>query len=133
MVNIGSISSFVAQVDTPAYTTTKGAVLLLSQSIAVDYAHLGLRCNCVCPGISDTPGLADYYRRVPEGERILAGRIKRVPLDRLIQPAEVGKSVVFLSCEDSAGITGTSLTVDGGYISVAEWNSDAVTQNPQHD
>ncbi|MAE60185.1 MAG: short-chain dehydrogenase [Planctomycetaceae bacterium] len=133
VVNIGSISSFVAQVDTPAYTTSKGAVLLLSQSIAVDYAHLGLRCNCVCPGISDTPGLQSYYSRVPEGDRILGERIKRVPLNRLIQPAEVGKSVVFLSCEESSGITGTSLTVDGGYTSVAEWNADAVTQNPRQD
>lgn len=132
VVNIGSISSFVAQVDTPAYTTTKGAVLLLSRSIAVDYAHLGLRCNCVCPGMTDTPSLSRYYSRVPDGDRILADRVKRVPLNRLIRADEIARSVLFLCCEDSAGTTGTSLTVDGGYLSAAEWNCDAVTRFPDH-
>ena len=79
VVNIGSISSFVAQVDTPAYTTTKGAVLLLSQSIALDYAHLGLRCNCLCPGLADTPMMAGYYDRITDGDKFLAKRIQRVP------------------------------------------------------
>ncbi len=128
IVNIGSISSFVAQAGTPAYTTTKGAVLLLSQSLALDYAHAGLRCNCVCPGISDTPALRSYYDRLPGGEEILAGRLRRVPLNRIIRPAEVARSVLFLSTEDSSGITGTSLTVDGGYTTAAEWDSDQVTQ-----
>ena len=133
VVNIGSTSSFVAQVDTPAYTTTKGAVLLLSRSIALDYAHLGLRCNCVCPGLTDTPAISAYYSKVPGGKEILAERIRRVPLGRMILPEEVARAVLFLSCEDSSGITGTTLTVDGGYTSAAEWNTDAVTQMPPPD
>ena len=55
VVNVGSISSFVGQAGTPAYTASKFAVLGLSRSIALDYAAHGLRCNCVCPGITDTP------------------------------------------------------------------------------
>ena len=60
VVNVGSISSFVGQASTPAYTASKAAVLGLSRSIALDYAALGLRCNCVCPGITDTPMLREH-------------------------------------------------------------------------
>jgi NAD(P)-dependent dehydrogenase (short-subunit alcohol dehydrogenase family) len=128
VVNIGSISSFVAQVDTPAYTTTKGAVLLLSQSIALDYAHLGLRCNCLCPGLTDTPMSTGYYDRIVDGDKFLAQRIRRIPINRMVAPEEVARSALFFSCEDSAGITGTSLTIDGGYLAAAEWDCNTVTQ-----
>ena len=59
-MNIGSISSFVGQAATPAYTASKAAVLGLSRSIALDYAADGVRCNCVCPGITDTPMLRHH-------------------------------------------------------------------------
>ena len=60
IVNVGSISSFVGQASTPAYTTSKHAVLGLTRSIALDYAADGIRCNCVCPGITDTPMLREH-------------------------------------------------------------------------
>ena len=60
IVNVGSISSFVGQASTPAYTTSKHAVLGLTRSIALDYAVDGIRCNCVCPGITDTPMLREH-------------------------------------------------------------------------
>ena len=66
VVNIGSISSFVGQGGTPAYTASKGAVLMLSKSIALDYAADGLRCNCVCPGITDTPMLREHLNKTPD-------------------------------------------------------------------
>ena len=59
-MNIGSISGFVGQAATPAYTASKSAVLGLTRSIAIDYAALGVRCNCVCPGITDTPMLREH-------------------------------------------------------------------------
>ena len=59
-MNVGSISSFVGQAATPAYTASKAAVLGLSRSIALDYAADGVRCNCVCPGITDTPMLRHH-------------------------------------------------------------------------
>ena len=65
VVNIGSISSYVGQGGTPAYTASKGAVLMLSKSIALDYAADGLRCNCVCPGITDTPMLREHLNKTP--------------------------------------------------------------------
>ena len=74
LVNIGSISSFVGQGATPAYTASKGAVLMLSQSIALDYAADGVRCNCVCPGITDTPMLREHLNKSPDPEATLAAR-----------------------------------------------------------
>jgi NAD(P)-dependent dehydrogenase (short-subunit alcohol dehydrogenase family) len=126
VVNVGSISSFVGQSGTPAYTTSKGAVLQLSRSIALDYARQGVRCNCVCPGITDTPMLRQHLNATPDPEAHLAERLNRVPLNVALTPRDVAKSILYFSCEDSAGITGTSLIVDAGYLAAAEWDSSAV-------
>ena len=124
MVNIGSISSFVAQDGTPAYTASKHAVLGLSRSIALDYAADGLRCNCVCPGITDTPLLRGHLEgATPDPDAALANRLRRVPIGIALTPMDIARSALYFSCEDSAGITGTSLVIDGGYITAAEWES----------
>ena len=122
VVNIGSISSFVGQNNTPVYTTSKGAVLQLSRSIGLDYAKYGIRCNCVCPGITDTPMLHQHLDTTPDPEEHLAERLRRVPLGSILTSTDVAKSILFLSCEDSAGVTATSLIVDGGYLAAAEWD-----------
>ncbi len=127
MVNIGSISSFVGQASTPAYTASKFAVLGLSRSIALDYAAIGLRCNCVCPGITDTPMLRHHLNDNPDPAATLSNRLHRVPIGRALTPDDIARSVLYLSCEDSAGVTGTSLTVDGGYLAAAEWQAPRVT------
>jgi NAD(P)-dependent dehydrogenase (short-subunit alcohol dehydrogenase family) len=127
MVNVGSISSFVGQAETPAYTASKGAVLSLSQSIALDYAADGLRCNCVCPGITDTPMLRLHLRAAQDPAESLKNRLSRVPLGRALSPDDIARSILYLSCEDSAGVTGTSLVVDGGHLAAAEWNSSNIT------
>jgi len=128
MVNIASVSSFVGQASTPAYTTSKHAVLGLSRSIALDYARDGLRCNCVCPGITDTPLLRSHLSTAPDPEAALASRLRRVPIGVALEPADVARTVLFFSCEDSAGITGTSLVVDGGYTTAAEWDTAGQTR-----
>ncbi len=127
MVNIGSISSFVGQAGTPAYTASKFAVLGLSRSIALDYAAIGLRCNCVCPGITDTPMLRHHLHATADPAATLTTRLHRVPMGRALTPDDIARSVLYLSCEDSAGVTGTSLTVDGGYLAAAEWETSKVT------
>jgi NAD(P)-dependent dehydrogenase (short-subunit alcohol dehydrogenase family) len=127
VVNIGSISSFVGQAATPAYTASKGALLMLSRSIALDYAAEGLRCNCVCPGITDTPMLRHHLRAVADPAGVLERRLHRVPLGRALTPDDVARAVLYFSCEDSAGVTGTSLVVDGGYLAAAEWDTAHVT------
>jgi NAD(P)-dependent dehydrogenase (short-subunit alcohol dehydrogenase family) len=128
VVNIGSVGSFVGQSSTPAYTASKGAVLMLSKSIALDYAADGLRCNCVCPGITDTPMLREHLNMHPDPEAALRDRLRRVPIGIPLTPADIAKSVLYFSCEDSAGITGTSLIVDGGYLTAAEWQHPGKTR-----
>ena len=91
MVNVGSISSFVGQSLTPAYTASKGAVLSLSQSIALDYADLGLRCNCVCPGITDTPMLRHHLHAAADPAGTLAKRLARVPIGRALTPRDIAR------------------------------------------
>jgi NAD(P)-dependent dehydrogenase (short-subunit alcohol dehydrogenase family) len=126
VVNVASISSFVGQASTPAYTTSKFAVVGLTKSIALDYAADGVRCNCVCPGITDTPMLREHLNKTPDPEQTLRDRLRRVPTGVPLTPADVARSVLYLSCEDSAGITGTSIVIDGGYLTAAEW------QHPGH-
>ncbi len=128
VVNMGSISSFVGQDRTPVYTTTKGAILLLSRSIALDYARYGIRCNCVCPGITDTYSMHQGINRSSDPKARLAARLNRVALNVLMSPRDIAKAILFLSCEDSSGITGTSLLVDGGYLAAAEWSCASVTR-----
>jgi NAD(P)-dependent dehydrogenase (short-subunit alcohol dehydrogenase family) len=127
VVNIGSISSLVGQAGTPAYTASKAAVLGLSRSIALDYAAIGLRCNCVCPGITDTPMLRRHLAAGGDARGVLGKRLRRVPLGRVLHPDEVARAVLYLACEDSAGVTGTSLVVDAGYTAAAEWDRADIT------
>lgn len=117
IVNIGSVSSFVGQARTPGYIASKGAVLMLTKSIAVDYAADGIRCNAVCPGITDTPLLREHMG----SEESLQERLQRVPGGRILQPKDIARTVAYLSCDDSDGITGTSILIDGGYLATAEW------------
>lgn len=121
VVNIGSISSFVGQGSTPAYTTSKGAVLMLSKSIALDYARDNVRCNCICPGITDTPLFRYHVNRTPDPAETLRRRLARVPLGIALTPDDIARAAVYFACEDSTGVTGTSLIVDAGYLACAEW------------
>lgn len=128
IVNIASVSSFVGQAATPAYTTSKHGVLGLSRSIALDYASDGLRCNSVCPGITVTPLLRYHMGQDGDFDGALRDRLRRVPTGAALYPRDVAKAVRFFACEDSAGITGTSLVVDGGYTATAEWETAGSTK-----
>jgi len=128
IVNIGSVGSFVGQSSTPAYIASKGAVMMLSKSIALDYAADGVRCNCVCPGITDTPMLREHLNMHADPEAALRERLRRVPMGVPLTPDDIAKAVLYFSCEDSAGITGTTLVVDGGYLTAAEWKHPGKTR-----
>ncbi len=124
VVNVGSISGFIAQKGTPAYVASKGAVLMLSKALALDLAEYGIRVNCVCPGITDTPMLRFHLSTTPDPERTLRERCNRVPLARALAPREIANAVLYLSGDQSSGITGTSLVVDAGYTAAAEWSNE---------
>ncbi len=123
MANVGSIMCFTGQAMTPAYSTSKAAVLQLMRSIALDYAEYGLRCNCICPGITDTPMLRFHLNTSGDPEGMLQRRLQRVPMGVAIQPEQVAKAVAYFCSEESSGITGTSLVIDGGYSAVLEWDT----------
>jgi NAD(P)-dependent dehydrogenase (short-subunit alcohol dehydrogenase family) len=128
VVNIGSVGSFVSQSSTPAYIASKGAVMMLSKSIALDYASDGVRCNCVCPGITDTPMLREHLQMHADPDAALRDRLRRVPIGVPLTPDDIAKSVLYFSCEDSVGVTGTTLVVDGGYLTAAEWRHTGHTK-----
>jgi NAD(P)-dependent dehydrogenase (short-subunit alcohol dehydrogenase family) len=123
IINVGSISSFVGQALTPVYTTSKHAIVGLTKSIALDYAADGIRCNCVCPGITDTPMLREHLNAQPDPEAALSARLRRVPMGVALTPDDVANTILFLACEDSSGITGTTQIIDAGYLTAAEWDT----------
>ncbi len=127
VVNLGSISSFVGQARTPVYTTSKHAILGLTRSIALDYAAHGIRCNCICPGITETPMLWEHLNVRPDPRAALNERLNRVAMGVSLSPLDIAKTALYFSCEDSSGITGTSLTIDCGYLTAAEWQCTGPT------
>ncbi|HET9221403.1 MAG TPA: SDR family oxidoreductase [Roseiflexaceae bacterium] len=121
ILNVASVSSFVAQQGTPAYCASKGAVLMLTKSLALDYGREHIRVNCICPGITDTPMLRYHTRHTDDPEAHLRQRLERVPTGAMLYPEDMGRAAAFLCSDEAAGITGTSLVVDGGYIACAEF------------
>jgi NAD(P)-dependent dehydrogenase (short-subunit alcohol dehydrogenase family) len=121
ILNVGSISSFVGQQNTPAYCASKGAVLMLTRSLAVDYGPDRIRVNCICPGITDTPMLRYHMGQTGDPDAAITQRLKRVPMGAMLYPEDMGRAAAYLCSEEAAGITGASLVVDGGYIACAEF------------
>lgn len=114
IVNFGSVNSLVAEKNLAIYTATKGAVLMLSKAIAVDFAAAGVRCNALCPGFVDTPLNVPHYESLGGREVLEEGLASFQPIGRPILESEIADSVVFLSSDAAAAITGTAFVVDGG-------------------
>jgi NAD(P)-dependent dehydrogenase (short-subunit alcohol dehydrogenase family) len=109
---VASKTGLVAQRDSPLYCATKGAAIQLARALALDWAPEGIRVNAVCPGIVDTPMLAEF---VGGGEAALEEQRLAQPLGRLATPAECASAVLFLSSPAASFITGVALPVDGGF------------------
>lgn len=122
ILNTGSIASFTGQVGTPVYSASKGAIALLTQSLALDLARDGIRVNCICPGITDTPMLREHLGHGEEGEARIRARLSRVPLGKILSPEDVARAAVYLVSDDSEGVTGVLHVVDGGLIAASEYN-----------
>lgn len=125
ILNVASVSSFIAQQGTPAYCASKGAVLMLTKALALDYGRERVRVNCICPGITDTPMLRFHARHADDPDAHLGRRLERVPSGEMLYPEDMGRAAAFLCSDEAAGITGTSLVVDGGYIAAAEFTPPA--------
>lgn len=115
IVNISSIAGIIGSAGPAAYTATKGAVRLLTKSVAMHCAEKGydIRCNSVHPGGIDTPILEPLYRHFGK-EKAQAWIGGMHPMNRLGQPTDIAEAVLFLASERSKFVTGTELIVDGG-------------------
>jgi NAD(P)-dependent dehydrogenase (short-subunit alcohol dehydrogenase family) len=114
IVNIASIASMVAFPGRAAYSASKGAVLQLTRSIAVDYAASGIRCNALCPGMIETP-MTKWRLDDPElRQQVLA----RIPQREIGTVEDVAAAVMFLSGPESRYLNGSALVVDGGYTAI---------------
>jgi len=120
VVTIGSVASLVAAGRAASYDASKGAVLQLTRAIAVEYADLGIRANCVCPGLvstSLTANSARLYGPMADSQGPAATRI-RPPQERAADPAEIAAVVAFLCSDQASFMTGAAVPVDGGYTAI---------------
>ncbi|WP_256762098.1 SDR family NAD(P)-dependent oxidoreductase [Cohnella sp. WQ 127256] len=114
IINMGSGNSYVAEPRLSAYVASKGAILMLTKQMALDFAKDNIRVNCICPGWVDTT-FNDAHCDLYGGRDEVLKMIDDIhPIGRTIKPVEIANSAVFLASDDSSAITGTGLIVDGG-------------------
>jgi len=113
--SIINIASFVAllgcSVPQDAYTASKGAILSLTRSLAVQFGPNGVRTNAICPGPVETPLLMDWLVKDEEAKRI---RLARNPTGRFGKPEEIVNMAIYLASDESRWTNGAQLVVDGG-------------------
>ena len=112
IVNVSSVGALKASLTGPAYGASKAGVWNLTRTVALSCARNGyhIRCNSLHPGLTHTPMMD---RASPEMlERLKAG----IPMGRLAEPADIAQAALYLASSESQYVTGTSLVVDGGYI-----------------
>ena len=118
IVNTGSVWALAAGGSAAAYCASKGAILSLTRSMALDFARHGIRVNALCPGGVETPMIERYANAVPNLSPVAARNILKSahPLGRLAEPIEIARGALVLACDDSSFMTGSNLVVDGGFL-----------------
>jgi NAD(P)-dependent dehydrogenase (short-subunit alcohol dehydrogenase family) len=111
IVNMASVAGIQATPYNAAYCASKGGVILLTKSMALELATSGVRVNAVCPASVDTPFLRGF--ELPEDADLQLLMRSVSPMGRLIEPAEVAAAVAYLASADAANINGTTLVIDG--------------------
>jgi NAD(P)-dependent dehydrogenase (short-subunit alcohol dehydrogenase family) len=126
IVNIASVQGLQSMPRVAAYAASKGGMLSLTRSMALDYAPEGIRVVAICPGTIDTE-MVRTAARAEAGDE--AETIRRYgsahPLGRIGTPADIGAATVFLASDRASFITGEYLCVDGGFMAQGAWASSA--------
>jgi NAD(P)-dependent dehydrogenase (short-subunit alcohol dehydrogenase family) len=111
IINTSSVCGLIGHRYTPeAYTTSKGAVMLLTKSIASRYGHENIRCNSIHPSTVDTPLVQEMFKDPVKKQQ----RLDEVPLGRLATARDVANAVLYLASDEASFINGVALPVDGG-------------------
>jgi NAD(P)-dependent dehydrogenase (short-subunit alcohol dehydrogenase family) len=110
VINIASTAGLRGGRNRPIYAASKGAVVLFTRSIAIDFGPKGVRANCVAPGLIDTP-MASW---ISDDKEALAKWEKTIPGQRIGTPDDIGKAVSYLASDNASWVLGETLVVDGG-------------------
>lgn len=116
IVNIASVAGLIGIKKRFAYCATKGAVVAMSKQLAVEYPT-ELRVNCICPGTVDSPFVEGYLEKYHkhEKEKVRAEIAQRQPMGRLGKPSEIANLVLYMCADESGFMTGSVVTIDGGW------------------
>lgn len=120
ILNMCSIAAQMALADRFAYAMTKGAVLMMTYSIAKDFIKDGIRCNCISPARVHTPFVDGYLAKTYPGHEaeMFQKLSESQPIGRMAKPEEIAATALYL-CSDEAGfVTGTNYTIDGGAVNL---------------
>jgi NAD(P)-dependent dehydrogenase (short-subunit alcohol dehydrogenase family) len=112
IVNIASLSSFVALFEVAAYAASKAAVASLTKSLAIEWSAKGVNVNAIAPGVFPTPLNRSLLEGTPRGQEFIV----RTPLKRFGQVEELAGAAIFLASDAASYVTGEVLVVDGGFL-----------------
>jgi NAD(P)-dependent dehydrogenase (short-subunit alcohol dehydrogenase family) len=118
IINISSAIGLVGARNRLAYSASKGAITLLTKSMALDHAHENIRVNCICPGIVETELVSEFITKAPDPEAARKQRIGLHPLGRFGKPVDIAHAAVYLASDEAAWVTGAAFSIDGGFTAV---------------
>ena len=120
ILNMSSIAALVGLTDRFAYSTAKGAVKAMTLSVARDYLHDNIRCNCISPARVHTPFVDGFIQKNYAGKEseMFDKLSKSQPIGRMGQPEEIAYLALYLCSRESAFITGCDYPIDGGFVNL---------------
>jgi len=120
IINMASIASTIGIPDRFAYSMSKGAVLMMTRSVACDYVKENIRCNSISPARVHTPFVDRFLEQNYPGREseMMESLAATQPLGRMGQPEEIASLAVFLASDESAFVTGADYEIDGGFLNL---------------
>lgn len=111
-----SVNGLFAAANEVAYDASKGGVVMLTKATALDFGSKNIRVNAICPGATDTPMVRKIAEAFPDPAKFIEENAKNnAAFKRMIKPEEVAAAALFLASDESSGLTGAIIPVDGGY------------------